>query len=153
HAICMHEEDYGILWKHQDMHVGTTETRRSRRLVVSFIATVGNYEYGFYWYLYLDGNIQLEVKLTGVISPMAVDPGDVPEFAGLVAPGLAGPNHPHLFSARLDLDVDGTTNTVYEVEAERVPTGPDNPWGNAFPQRATRFDTVRDARRACETVT
>ena len=39
HAICMHEEDYGILWKHQDLHGGTSETRRSRRLVVSFIAT------------------------------------------------------------------------------------------------------------------
>ena len=65
HAICMHEEDYGILWKHHDLHGGTDEVRRSRRLVVSFIATVGNYEYGFYWYFYLDGNIQLEVKLTG----------------------------------------------------------------------------------------
>jgi primary-amine oxidase len=121
--------------------------------VVSFIATVGNYEYGFYWYLYLDGNIQLEVKLTGVISPMAVAPGEVPEFAGLVAPGLAGPNHQHLFSARLDLDVDGTTNSVYEVEAERVPTGADNPWGNAFRQRATRFDTERAARREVDPAT
>jgi len=147
HAICMHEEDYGILWKHQDLHGGTNEVRRSRRLVVSFIATVGNYEYGFYWYLYLDGNIQLEVKLTGIISPMAVTPGDVPEFAGLVAPGVAGPNHQHLFSARLDLDVDGATNSVYEIEAEPVATGPENPWGNAFRQRATRLDTELAARR------
>ena len=64
-AICMHEEDYGILWKHVDLQGGRSEVRRSRRLVVSFIATVGNYEYGFFWYFYLDGNIQLEVKLTG----------------------------------------------------------------------------------------
>jgi primary-amine oxidase len=153
HAICMHEEDYGILWKHHDMHGGTSETRRSRRLVVSFIATVGNYEYGFYWHLYLDGSIQLEVKLTGVISPMAVAPGEVPEFAGLVAPGVAGPNHQHLFCARLDLDVDGTTNSVYEVEAERVPTGPANPWGNAFRQRVTRFDTELDAQRDVDAAT
>ena len=55
---------------------GTSEVRRSRRLVVSFIATVGNYEYGFFWYFYLDGNIQLEVKLTGIVSPMAIEPGD-----------------------------------------------------------------------------
>ena len=72
----MHEEDYGILWKHHDLQGGTTEVRRSRRLVVSFIATVGNYEYGFYWYFYLDGNIQLEVKLTGIVSTMAIEPGD-----------------------------------------------------------------------------
>jgi primary-amine oxidase len=64
-AICIHEEDYGILWKHADMLSGRTEVRRSRRLVVSSISTVGNYEYGFYWYFYLDGTMQLEVKLTG----------------------------------------------------------------------------------------
>jgi primary-amine oxidase len=152
-AICMHEEDYGILWKHQDLHGGTTEVRRSRRLVVSFIATVGNYEYGFYWYFYLDGNVQLEVKLTGVISPMAVEAGATPEFAGLVAPGLAGPNHQHLFSARLDLDVDGPTNRVYEVEAERVPPGPENPWGNAFRQRATHLEHELAAQRDVDAAT
>ena len=146
-AVCMHEEDYGILWKHHDMHGGTNEVRRSRRLVVSFIATVGNYEYGFYWYLYLDGNIQLEVKLTGIVSPMAIEPGEEPEFANVIAPGLAAPHHQHLFSARLDLDVDGPTNTVYEVEAEAVPTGPDNPWGNAFRPKTTRLVTELAAQR------
>ncbi len=146
-AICLHEEDYGILWKHVDLRGGTNESRRSRRLVVSFIATVGNYEYGFYWYFYLDGNVQLEVKLTGIVSPMAVVPGEEPEFANLVAPGVAAPHHQHLFSARLDLDVDGSENTVYEVDAERVPTGPDNPWGNAFRQAATRLDSELAAQR------
>src|SRR5215470_1683296 len=48
-AVCIHEEDAGILWKHFDWRLGTTEVRRSRRLVVSSISTVGNYEYGFYW--------------------------------------------------------------------------------------------------------
>ena len=147
HAICMHEEDYGILWKHNDMHGGTNEVRRSRRLVVSFIATVGNYEYGFYWYLYLDGNIQLEAKLTGIVSPMAVAPGEVPPFANMIAPGLAAPHHQHLFSARLDFDLDGTANSVYEVEAEIIPPGPDNPWKNAFRPKATRLDTEQAAQR------
>ena len=152
-VICMHEEDYGILWKHRDLHGGTDETRRSRRLVVSFIATVGNYEYGFYWYFYQDGNIQLEVKLTGIISSMAVVPGDVPGFAGLVAPGLAGPNHQHLFCARLDLDVDGTTNRVHEVEAEPLPPGPSNPFANAFRQRVTPLPTELTARRLTSSAT
>jgi primary-amine oxidase len=48
-AVCLHEEDAGILWKHMDWRTEQTEVRRSRRLVVSFIATVGNYEYGYYW--------------------------------------------------------------------------------------------------------
>ncbi len=153
HAVCMHEEDYGILWKHHDLHGGTDETRRSRRLVVSFIATVGNYEYGFYWYFYLDGNVQLEVKLTGIVSPMAIAPGEQPEFANVIAPGIAAPHHQHLFSARLDLDVDGPENSVYEVDAEVVPAGPENPWGNAFRPRATPLTHELAARRDTNSAT
>ncbi|GER38677.1 copper amine oxidase family protein, partial [Striga asiatica] len=51
-CVCLHEEDYGILWKHQDWRTGHAEVRRSRRLTVSFICTVANYDYGFYWYFY-----------------------------------------------------------------------------------------------------
>jgi primary-amine oxidase len=115
--------------------------------VVSSIATVGNYEYGFYWYFYLDGTIQHEVKLTGIMSTQALGPGEEPAFAAEVAPGLAAPFHQHLFCARLDLAVDGTVNEVYEVSAERVATGEDNPWGNAFRQRSVRLDTEGAARR------
>ncbi len=32
-AICMHEEDYGVLWRHMNMRTNETEVRRSRRLV------------------------------------------------------------------------------------------------------------------------
>ncbi|KAJ0785255.1 putative copper amine oxidase [Helianthus annuus] len=42
-CVCMHEEDHGILWKHQDWRTGLAEVRRSRRLKVSFIFTVANY--------------------------------------------------------------------------------------------------------------
>jgi len=146
-AICMHEEDYGILWKHVDLHGGRSEVRRSRRLVVSFVTTVGNYEYGFFWYLYLDGNVQLEVKLTGIVSPMAIAPGEEPEFATVVGEGVAAPNHQHLFCARLDFDVDGSVNEVYEVDAEPLPAGPDNPWLNAFRARSTRLESEQAARR------
>ena len=33
-AICMHEEDYGVLWRHMNMRTNQTEVRRSRRLVI-----------------------------------------------------------------------------------------------------------------------
>ena len=146
-AICIHEEDYGILWKHQDLHGGRTEVRRSRRLVVSFIATVGNYEYGFYWYFYLDGSMQLEVKLTGIMSPRALDPGETSPFAPTVAPGLGAPVHQHLFCARLDFDIDGPINEVYEIDVEAVPPGDDNPWSNAFAPSVTRLDSEQRAQR------
>lgn len=35
-AICLHEEDYGIAWKHTDWRTEQVEVRRSRRLVISF---------------------------------------------------------------------------------------------------------------------
>ena len=34
-AICMHEEDAGLLWKHLDFRTDRTEVRRARRLVIS----------------------------------------------------------------------------------------------------------------------
>jgi primary-amine oxidase len=146
-AICLHEEDHGIGWKHVDLQTGRSEVRRSRRLVISHIATVGNYEYGFFWYLYLDGNIQLEVKLTGILSTQAVRPGEPTPFANPIAPQLAAPVHQHLFCARLDLDVEGTANRVEEVEAEVLPAGVDNPWGNAFRPKLTVLDRESRARR------
>src|SRR6516164_4335891 len=148
-AICMHEEDYGILWKHVDLVSGRTEVRRSRRLVVSSIATVGNYEYGFYWYFYLDGTLQLEVKLSGIMSPMAVADGDAGPHASLVAPGLAAPYHQHLFNVRLDVEVDGPHNSVFEVDASGSgePGTAENPWGNVFGTTATLLETERAAQR------
>ncbi|HVA03838.1 MAG TPA: primary-amine oxidase [Acidimicrobiales bacterium] len=152
-AICMHEEDYGILWKHSDPRSGRNEVRRSRRLVVSSIATVGNYDYGFFWYFYLDGTIQFEVKLTGILSTMAVAPGEDPLFASMVAPQLAAPFHQHLFNVRLDADVDGTTNSIYEVETHPVPPGPDNPWSNAFAPVTTLLETESAAQRVVDPAT
>jgi primary-amine oxidase len=146
-AICLHEEDYGILWKHFDMASETTEVRRSRRMVVSFVATVGNYEYGFFWYLYLDGTIQAEVKLTGIIQTQAVNPGERVAYANPVTTELAGPNHQHLFNFRLDMAVDGASNSVYEVDAVPVPPGPDNPYGNAFVAEATLLASEAQAQR------
>ena len=35
--------------------------------MIRFFTTIGNYDYGFYWYLYLDGTIEFEVKATGVV--------------------------------------------------------------------------------------
>ena len=149
-SICMHEEDYGIVWKHRDSLTQSTEVRRSRRLVISAVHTVGNYEYGFFWYLYLDGTIQMEVKLTGIIGVSAiVDGGERPDVAPLVAPNVTSPIHQHLFCFRLDFNIDGLENSVYEVEAETVPISEDNPQGTAFRAKTTLLETEQQAQRDC----
>ena len=148
-AICMHEEDVGVLWKHTDLWAGSSETRRQRRMVISFFTTIGNYDYGFYWYLYLDGTIGFEVKATGIVFTSAY-PGDGYPYASQIAPGLGAPYHQHLFSARLDMVLDGPTNTVEELDFVRVPTGPDNPRGNAFAQRRTTLRRESEAQRMAD---
>ena len=149
-AICLHEEDFGILWKHQDLHSGTTEVRRNRRFVVSSIYTVGNYEYAFYWYLYLDGTIELEVKLTGIMQTMAVADGHPPLQSVMIAPELAAPLHQHLFNVRLDMCVDGPGNSVYEVDVEPMPAGPDNPRDNGITTVETLLETEQGAQRVVD---
>ncbi|MBI4783603.1 MAG: primary-amine oxidase [Oscillatoriophycideae cyanobacterium NC_groundwater_1537_Pr4_S-0.65um_50_18] len=145
-AVCLHEEDYGILWKHMDWRTDQTEVRRSRRLVVSFIATVGNYEYGFFWYFYQDGSIQYEAKLTGMMNTTAVAPDVVPKYGTLIAPQLYAQNHQHIFSVRLDMSVDGMNNSVYEVDTEPAPPE-ENPYGNAFYAKSTLLKTEQEAQR------
>jgi len=147
-AICLHEEDFGMLWKHTDWRTNQSELRRSRRLAVSFVATVGNYEYGFYWYFYQDGTIQCEVKLTGIMNTTALKPGQRPEFGVEIAPQLNAPFHEHIFAARLDMSVDGPQNSVYEVNTVSLPRGPSNPHGNAFRAEATLLATEQEARRS-----
>jgi len=154
-GICMHEEDFGTLWKHTDVLAtpNTGTVRRQRRFVVSFFVTVGNYDYGFYWYFYLDGKIQLECKATGIVFTSGLPASNGSEeqeeypFATEMAPRLGAPCHQHLFSARLDVAVDGNKCHVDELEAQRVPMGPENPRGNAFRRSTTRLKTEKEAQR------
>ena len=148
-AICIHEEDFGILWKHTDIFNGSAQSRRQRRLVVSYFTTVGNYDYGFYWYFYLDGTIECEVKATGVMFTSAYPGGEYP-YSTEVAPGLAAPVHQHLFNARLDMTVDGLANAVEEVDVSGLPIGPDNPYGNAIVQQVTRLTRESQAGRRAD---
>jgi len=117
---------------------------------VSSISTVGNYEYGFYWYFYLDGTIQFEVKLTGVISNGAEPPGEKPRWGEMVAPGVYGPIHQHFFNARLDMMVDGLDNSVYEINTVADAPGPRNPHHNAFHAEATLLASEGQAQRTLD---
>uniref|UniRef100_A0A0D9YUD9 Amine oxidase n=1 Tax=Oryza glumipatula TaxID=40148 RepID=A0A0D9YUD9_9ORYZ len=117
-VVCLHEEDHGILWKHQDWRTGLAEVRRSRRLTVSFVCTIANYEYGFYWHFYQDGKIEAEVKLTGILSLGALMPGEQRKYGTTIAPSLYAPVHQHFFVARMDMAVDCKPNEAYNQVVE-----------------------------------
>ena len=145
-AICIHEEDFGISWKHSDFRTQQTEARRLRRLVVSFICTVGNYEYGVYWYFYQDGRIENEIKLTGILSTGALDTGEETAYGTKLGDHLYGPNHQHFFCTRLDMTVDGLANSVVEIDTVQAPPE-ENPYGNAFRGQTTVLATEQQAKR------
>jgi len=146
-AICMHEEDFGTLWKFTDWLRGDVTVKRSRRLVISSVATIGNYVYGFFWYFYQDGTIGVEVKATGIPLASALPLGKPSTYGTLVAPGIEAPVHQHVFSYRFDMAVDGDRNSASEVNFKAVPMGPGNAHGNAIRIDETVFKTEREAQR------
>jgi primary-amine oxidase len=152
-AICLHEEDFSILWKHFDFVDGHTEVRRQRRLVLSCICTNLNYEYGYYWYFYLDGTLEFEAKLTGVMQTKALADGSTDRYSVRVAPRLGALYHQHLFNVRLDMEVDGPENDVSELELVAAPDGPDNPWGTAMVTRVTPLTRELEAKRSIDAST
>jgi primary-amine oxidase len=147
-AICLHEEDAGILWKHYDPRSRETDVRRSRKMVISSICTIGNYDYAFYWNLFQDGTIEHTVKATGIMHTRALADGETSRYAPLVAPNLGGTNHQHFFNYRLDFAVDGPRNTVVEVESTVLPMDEENRYGNAMATTervlARESDAARD---------
>lgn len=146
-AICVHEEDSGLLWKHIDFRSERAEIRRGAKLVISTICTVGNYEYALYWYLFLDGMIEFEVKATGIINTAACIPGQPGKYGREVVPGVIGHIHQHILCARLEMAVDGDANSVVECNTYAEPLGPANPYGNAFYEQETVFARESEAAR------
>ena len=156
-AVCMHEEDSGILFKHVEYRNGHNEARRGRELIISSIATVVNYEYLFYWHLRQDGCIDFKIKLSGELSTNQLSASEImqngqPTHGVMVAPGVNAQIHQHMFCARLDMAVDSTKKTVSEVDilpakAASTGSGGNNPYGNAFEIHETVLSTEQEAVR------
>jgi primary-amine oxidase len=155
-SIAVYERYGGIAWKHVDYMTNQNQSRRATELVVSFFAVVGNYDYGFNWVFRQDGSLELEAMLTGVMATKGVTPnehGAHNEHSHVVAPGVAAPHHQHFFNFRLDMDVDGTANTVVEQNTEALPQGENNQYGNAFTMRETPLLKEAEAQRSLNLAT
>ena len=148
-AICIHEEDNGLLFKHTDYRDGTVVSARDRKLIISQIITAANYEYGFYHTFTLDGTYKLEIKLTGQLNTYPLHPTEQAAPWGTeVAPGISAHNHQHIFSLRIDPEIDGRNNSI--VQSDAVPSddpvgSPNNPYGNGFYAKKTLLRTAQEA--------
>lgn len=134
--IAIYEKDAGILWRHYDSNTETYEGHRSRELVLTTVAAIGNYDYGINWVFHEDGTLEVQTDLTGIMlvkGTEAVTEGqDSDQFGHLVAPNVLAINHQHFINFRLDFDVDGTANRVTEMKVAALPKSESNPQSNAF---------------------
>ncbi len=154
-SVAIYEREHGILWKHLDFDTGHDETRRARWLYLTYVATVGNYDYALSWVLGQDGSITVDTQLTGIVLPKGVKETSYPGLSGegverygrLVSPNVVAPNHQHFFNFRLDLDVDGVSNQLFEVNNKAAEMGPENPLGNGFYMELTQLKTEQESQR------
>ena len=144
-VICIHEEDSGVLWKHADYRPGgRTQTVRRRRLVVSMVCTLANYEYIWNYHFYQDGSIEFEIRLTGILNVYVAREGEPSPYGTIVAPGINAHLHQHMFSVRVDPMLDGLDNVVVESDILSLPypTGSkENYAGNGFHVEERRVDS------------
>lgn len=148
-AICIHEEDAGILFKHTDFRDDSVIVTRARKLIVQQIFTAANYEYAIQWIFHQDGTIQPEIKLSGILNTYnMLQDEDTQGYGTQVYPGVNAHNHQHLFCLRVDSNIDGPNNTVFmsDAVASDAPVGsPENYYGNAFYAKRTKFGTVGES--------
>ncbi|KAE8152072.1 copper amine oxidase [Aspergillus avenaceus] len=147
-AICIHEEDNGLLYKHTDFRDGTVISARDRKLIISQIITAANYEYGFYHTFTLDGTYKLEVKLTGMLNTYCMHSSEqAAPYGTEVTPQITAHNHQHIFSLRVDPELDGPANSVVQNDAVPSPhpvSSPANSYGNGFYSRKTPLRTATE---------
>ena len=151
-ALALYENDGGLMWKHFDRDHHRNEARAARDLVLSWIATVGNYDYGFNWVFHQDGTLEMVVLLTGTLETKTVEQGGASAphedlYGQPIATNVVGTYHQHFFNFRLDVDVDGLRNSVVEMNTRALPPGPSNPYGNAFMMKETLLRGEHDGKR------
>lgn len=143
-AICCHETDDGILWKHTNHRTGNAVVTRSRVLVLQSIITIGNYEYIFAFHLNQAAEITYETRATGIVSTSPISIGEQVPFGTVVAPGVMAAYHQHLFSLRIDPALDGHKNSLLVGESVRMPMNRaevNNPFGVGYTTTKSYVET------------
>ncbi|GLB12518.1 hypothetical protein AtubIFM57258_010200 [Aspergillus tubingensis] len=147
-AICIHEIDNGIQWKHTNHRTGKATVVRKRQLVLQTIITVANYEYIFMWYFDQSGELTFETRATGILSTQPIDKDAKVAWGTRVADGVMAPYHQHLFNLRIDPAVGGHKNSFASTDTVPLPWDEDlNPLGTGFitqQQILDRAGTVED---------
>ncbi|EDU41499.1 copper methylamine oxidase precursor [Pyrenophora tritici-repentis Pt-1C-BFP] len=131
-VVCIHEQDAGIGFKHTNYRTGRAVVARSRELVLQSIITVSNYEYILAFIFNQAGELEYEIRATGILSTQPIDEGVEVPFGTVVHPGTLAPHHQHIFSLRIDPMIDGYDNRLVYDEAFAMPRSEWNPHGTGY---------------------
>ena len=131
-VVCIHEQDAGIGWKHTNYRTGRAAVARSRELVLQSIITVSNYEYILAFIFNQAGEIDYEIRATGILSTQPIDEGIEVPFGTVVHPGVLAVHHQHIFSLRVDPCLEGQENRLVCDEAHPMPRSDFNPHGIGY---------------------
>lgn len=141
-AVCMHEQDNGILYKHLNYRTEGAVVARKREFIVQTIATVANYEYIINLKFTNDGIIDIETRATGILSTMPIDEGVTVPWGTTVGPNVMAAYHQHILSFRIDPAVDGHQNSVMVEDVEKLPVSKLNPYGIGFVTKKTFMENA-----------
>ncbi|KAK2594967.1 hypothetical protein QQS21_007325 [Conoideocrella luteorostrata] len=148
-AICIHEIDQGIQWKHTNHRTKNATVVRKRQLVIQQVITVANYEYIFAWVFDQSGEISFETRATGILSTQPIDKDVTVPWGTRVGDGVMAPYHQHIFNVRIDPAVGGDKNTFVYADSVRMPWDQDlNPLGTGYVTKETvinRESSVEDS--------
>jgi len=126
-AVAIFERPAGSLWDRTDPTTFERDARFARELVVTSAVVNGNYTYNVEYVFRLDGGIDVVAGATGTTLNRGVpDPFTGDAFSTLVAPNIAAPTHQHFFNFRIDFDVDGTSNRVFQSDTQGQPSDLNN---------------------------
>lgn len=139
-AVCIHEQDGGIGWKHTNYRTGRAAVTRNRELVVQTIITVSNYEYIMAYIFNQVGELTYEVRATGILSTQPIDHdlcgenGEGVPWGTVVHPGVLATHHQHIFSLRIDPNIGSLEqgNQLVFSEAHQMPVNDFNPYGHGY---------------------
>ncbi|KAI5380178.1 hypothetical protein J4E82_001253 [Alternaria postmessia] len=131
-VVCVHEQDAGIGFKHTNYRTGRAVVARNRELVLQSIITVSNYEYILAFIFNQAGEIDYEIRATGILSTQPIDEGVEVPFGTVVHPGVLAVHHQHIFSLRVDPMLDGYDNRLVYDEAFAMPCSDFNPHGTGY---------------------
>lgn len=142
-------------WRHNSSDMGP-ESRVKRDLVVRAAAVVGNYDYILDWVFQQDGSITVRAGASGIAEAKSAIQKDAGEaglagtrddaYGRFVDPHIVAVNHDHYFSYRLDMDVDGSDNSLQIDRLTTKMLPEDHPRRSVWVGESTIAKTESDAK-------